>query len=94
MLENYDSIRRRPEAEDGLVPVSASALVWSSDYPTVPGMYWIRYTGQKREIAQLRGDLGNLKMRFYGEFTGLHNLPKRMRFEWAGPIPEPQEPND
>jgi hypothetical protein len=56
-------------------------------------MYWTRYAGQKREIAILKGDPGNLKVRFYGEFTGLHNLPKWMRFEWAGPIPEPKEPN-
>lgn len=73
---------------------SGSALVWSSDYPKSSGRYWVRYHGQEKDIVSLTGDAGNLKQLFYGERVGLHNLPKEWSWQWAGPIPEPQEPND
>lgn len=67
-------------------------LVWSSDFPKSPGLYWVRYHGQEREIVTLADDAGNLKMNFYGLPTGLHQLPKDWGWQWAGPIPEPNEP--
>ena len=76
-----------------LPPRTGSALLWSSDYPKQPGLYWTRWHGCKKEILTLTGDPGNLKQLFYGERIGLHNLPKDWGFQWAGPIPEPKEPN-
>ena len=74
-------------------PAIGSALVWSSDYPKTPGLYWVRNVTQNREMVSLTGDPGNLKMMFYDERVGLHNLPDHWLWQWAGPIPEPQEPN-
>lgn len=81
------------DAQSSLAPAHGSALVWSSDYPKEPGMYWVRYHGQKKEIVTLTGEAGNLKQLFYGGRVGLHLLPKLWSWQWAGPIPEPQEPN-
>ena len=83
-----------PDAPPGSAPCSGSALVWSCDYPKQPGLFWVRYHGQKKEIVSLTGDPGNLKQMFYGQRMGLHNLPKDWGWQWAGPIPEPQEPNE
>ena len=74
-----------------LAAAHGSALVWSSDYPKQAGLFWVRYHGQIKEIASLTGDPGNLKQMVYGERIGLHNLPKDWDWQWAGPIPEPQE---
>ena len=67
------------------------ALVWSKTFPKTPGLYWVRYHGQKCDIVKLTGKPGNLKQMFYGERRLFRNLPKDWAWEWAGPIPEPQE---
>lgn len=81
----------RERFQRGVAVRQGSTLVWSSDYPKSPGLYWVRYQGQRRAIAEITGEPGNLKQTFYGVPVGLHNLPKDLEWQWAGPIPEPQE---
>lgn len=66
------------------------SLRWTSEPPTVPGWYWQR-GGESEEprvvpVVWCRADSGEMELRICCRpYTPLS------RYEWAGPIPEPQE---
>lgn len=66
-------------------------LVWTKEPPTVPGWYWHRMIGsqQSSTMAYVGGREGNLRCK---SIWGDRYLTRFKDFEWAGPIPRPEEP--
>ena len=65
-------------------------LVWSAKPPTVPGWYWHRMIGSKQSstMAYVGGREDNLRCE---SIWGNRYLTRFKGFEWAGPIPIPEE---
>ena len=66
-------------------------LVWGTEPPTVPGWYWHRMIGSKQSstMAYVGGREDNLRCE---SIWGNRYLTRFKGFEWAGPIPIPEEP--
>lgn len=65
-------------------------LVWSAKPPTVPGWYWQRAIGREDTCTMAWITLENKKLRCKSIF-GDRQLTRFKGFEWAGPIPIPEE---
>ncbi len=65
-------------------------LVWSAKPPTVPGWYWQRLIGRENTCTMAWITLENKKLRCKSIF-GDRQLTRFKGFEWAGPIPIPEE---
>lgn len=65
-------------------------LVWTKERPTVPGWYWHRMIGSKQSstMAYVGGREDNLRCE---SIWGNRYLTRFKGFEWAGPIPIPEE---
>ncbi len=69
--------------------VTREPLRWATSPPSVPGHYWCRFDRSKWFIVEVESDAASrlwvvegvtkLLLRFYGAY------------EWAGPIPQPEE---
>ena len=66
-------------------------LVWSAKPPTVPGWYWQRAIGRENTCTMAWITLENKTLRCKSIF-GDRQLTWFKNFEWAGPIPMPEEP--
>lgn len=68
-------------------------LVWTKEPPTVPGWYWKRAIGREDTctMAWIRVSFGDKNLRCKSMF-GDRQLTRFKGFEWAGPIPIPEEP--
>lgn len=66
-------------------------LVWGTEPPTVPGWYWQRLIGRENTCTMAWITLENKKLRCKSIF-GDRQLTRFKGFEWAGPIPIPEEP--
>lgn len=68
-------------------------LVWTKEPPTVPGWYWQRAIGREDTctMAWIRVSFGDKNLRCKSMF-GDRQLTRFKGFEWAGPIPIPEEP--
>lgn len=65
-------------------------LKWTSNLPTEPGWYWIMSYNKKPSMVEVRVIDGRLMLT-----SGVINVTLNI-FEgclWAGPIPEPEEPD-
>lgn len=65
-------------------------LVWTKERPTVPGWYWQRLIGRENTCTMAWITLENKKLRCKSIF-GDRQLTRFKGFEWAGPIPMPEE---
>lgn len=65
-------------------------LVWTKEPPTVPGWYWQRLIGRENTCTMAWITLENKKLRCKSIF-GDRQLTRFKGFEWAGPIPIPEE---
>lgn len=65
-------------------------LVWTKEPPTVPGWYWQRAIGREDTCTMAWITLENKKLRCKSIF-GDRQLTRFKGFEWAGPIPIPEE---
>jgi hypothetical protein len=61
-------------------PTQPAALAWTKKPPTEPGWYWARRPGLRC------ASLGIVRI------DRPESIPVGCDYEWAGPIPEPQEP--
>lgn len=69
-------------------------LKWRRELPTKPGWYWIRQTYPVGSMARI--EMGVAEVRNIGGELAVGNTTFRSwlatkQFEWAGPIPEPEE---
>lgn len=71
-------------------PERRPGLVWSAKPPTVPGWYWQRLIGRENTCTMAWITLENKKLRCKSIF-GDRQLTRFKGFEWAGPIPMPEE---
>lgn len=62
-------------------------MKYTKEIPTKPGWYWVRYLGLKNARIVRAFQLGN-QLNFV---MGGGNFRADNRFEYAGPIPEPEE---
>lgn len=71
-------------------PERRPGLVWTKEPPTVPGWYWHRMIGSKQSstMAYAGGREDNLRCE---SIWGNRYLTRFKGFEWAGPIPIPEE---
>ncbi len=71
-------------------PERRPGLVWTKEPPTVPGWYWHRMIGSKQSstMAYVGGREDNLRCE---SIWGNRYLTRFKGFEWAGPIPIPEE---
>lgn len=65
-------------------------LVWTTGQPKVPGWYWQRAIGREDTCTMAWITLENKKLRCKSIF-GDRQLTRFKGFEWAGPIPIPEE---
>lgn len=72
-------------------PERRPGLVWGTEPPTVPGWYWQRLIGRENTYTMAWITLENKKLRCKSMF-GDRQLTRFKGFEWAGPIPIPEEP--
>lgn len=72
-------------------PERRPGLVWGTEPPTVPGWYWQRLIGRENTRTMAWITLENKKLRCKSMF-GDRQLTRFKGFEWAGPIPIPEEP--
>lgn len=64
-------------------------MVWTKEKPTVPGWYWLRKHGTG--VVEIREGLCSVMVEgdgYSGRIEEFHD------FVWAGPIPEPEEPEE
>jgi hypothetical protein len=61
-------------------PPQPAALAWTKKPPTEPGWYWARRPGQEDRPPSIVW-IGKTE-----------RIPTGCDYEWAGPIPEPEEP--
>ena len=71
-------------------PERRPGLVWTKEPPTVPGWYWQRLIGRENTCTMAWITLENKKLRCKSIF-GDRQLTRFKGFEWAGPIPMPEE---
>ena len=71
-------------------PERRPGLVWGTEPPTVPGWYWQRLIGRENTCTMAWITLENKKLRCKSIF-GDRQLTRFKGFEWAGPIPIPEE---
>lgn len=71
-------------------PERRPGLVWGTEPPTVPGWYWQRLIGRENTCTMAWITLENKKLRCKSMF-GDRQLTRFKGFEWAGPIPMPEE---
>ena len=71
-------------------PERRPGLVWTKEPPTVPGWYWQRLIGRENTCTMAWITLENKKLRCKSIF-GDRQLTRFKGFEWAGPIPIPEE---
>lgn len=71
-------------------PERRPGLVWGTEPPTVPGWYWQRLIGRENTCTMAWITLENKKLRCKSIF-GDRQLTRFKGFEWAGPIPMPEE---
>jgi hypothetical protein len=72
--------RLREENRRIKVGTQPAALAWTRKPPTEPGWYWARRPGLRC------ASLGIVRI------DRPESIPVGCDYEWAGPIPEPQEP--
>ena len=61
-------------------------MTWSSENPSKPGWYWWRDKGMFPRIRLIQKDRDSRL------FTDTNVYAKFEKGQWAGPIPEPEEP--
>lgn len=66
------------------------ALEWTDSRPKVPGWYWFKDEYGIR-IAWIKHDSRKMN-ELYAVIGGVGNWMSTLHGQWAGPIPEPQEP--
>lgn len=66
------------------------ALEWTDEPPKVPGWYWFKGEYGIR-IAWIKHDSRKMN-ELYAVIGGVGNWMFTLHGQWAGPIPEPQEP--
>lgn len=66
------------------------ALEWTTEPPKVPGWYWFKDEYGIR-IARIKHDSRKMN-ELYAVIGGVGNWMSTLHGQWAGPIPEPQEP--
>lgn len=67
------------------------ALEWTDEPPKVPGWYWCRDAEREIRLCQLENFVGGPRLFICG--ISKHTFPDELTgIQWAGPIPEPQEP--
>lgn len=73
-------------------PERRPGLVWTTGQPKVPGWYWQRAIGREDTctMAWIRVSFGDKNLRCKSIF-GDRQLTRFKGFEWAGPIPIPEE---
>lgn len=72
---------------------SAKPLRWSSRQPSGPGQYWVRY--KAHEVGITRVFMARVYSRLRPAIQGPAGkaiLCSDVPYEWAGPIPKPEEP--
>ena len=92
----WNSLPRAPritpnDADCKGCPERRLGLVWGTESPTVPGWYWQRLIGRENTCTMAWITLENKKLRCKSMF-GDRYLTRFKGFEWAGPIPIPEEP--
>jgi hypothetical protein len=72
-------------------------MKWTDKSPTEPGWYWIRVNGIEARIVRIneyteQGEK-HLTISAVGENYAIpiERLTIKFKYEWAGPIPEPDE---
>ena len=65
-------------------------LEWTDEPPKVPGWYWFKDEYGIR-IAWIKHDSRKIN-ELYAVIGGVGNWMSTLHGQWAGPIPEPQEP--
>ena len=66
------------------------AMTWTTEQPKVPGWYWFKGEYGIR-IAWIKHDSRKMN-ELYAVIGGVGNWMSTLHGQWAGPIPEPQEP--
>ena len=75
-------------------------LKWTSEPPQATGWYWIRINGDESDIVHINQyeEQGKkyLTISAVGENYAIpiERLTIKFKYEWAGPIPEPVEPEE
>lgn len=75
-------------------------LKWTSEPPKATGWYWIRINGDEAHIVRINeyAEQGKkyLTMSAVGKNYAIliESLTSKSKYEWAGPIPEPIEPEE
>ena len=95
----WNSLPRRPDYNDvdcaGCPERRRSALRWTHEPPKVAGWYWCR--ASTLNMPRCVEVYGGWEQLMFGSKRDDFNpqMPvTREGFEWAGPIPEPLEPED
>ena len=66
-------------------------MTWTTETPTKKGYYWHRCVGERRaSIVWVFYWDGALRMTLGGDFLKIVDVGG----QWAGPIPEPEEPKE
>lgn len=70
-------------------------MIWTKETPTERGWYWVRSTYRKRPIVRII-EVKSYPRRHGDRRHGLYIYAARSiercdKYEWAGPIPEPEE---
>jgi hypothetical protein len=66
-------------------------MEWTTDKPRCEGYYWWRVNDDDEEIVQISDIDGRLSINYgYGDIRPVWNVGG----QWAGPIPEPTEPQE
>lgn len=90
----WNSLPRRPDYNDvdcaGCPERRRGYLTWTTEPPTVAGWYWQRLIGRENTCTMAWITLENKKLRCKSIF-GDRQLTRFKGFEWAGPIPIPEE---
>lgn len=95
--DRWNSLPRRPDYNDvdcaGCPERRHNALTWTTEPPKVAGWYFQRAMGKEKtqRIAFVSATLSGLHCK-----CGCSSRPLAhwVEFEWAGPIPEPLEPEE
>lgn len=71
-------------------------LTWTKEKPTTPGWYWNRVEGSRMfKVSLVNEDHdGQLYVREAIDFFHITYIKSVKNFEWAGPLPEPEETDD
>lgn len=67
------------------------SLAWTDEPPKMPGWYWFKDEYGIR-IAWIKHDSRKMN-ELYAVIGGVGNWMSTLHGQWAGPIPEPREPN-